>query len=256
MTIQRGNIAAVSYLNTVPFVYGINRADGLRGKLLLSPPSQCVESYRNGQADIALIPVEAIPALTDASVVGRYCLGTNGGVRTVVLMSDHPLESITTIYTDSHSVTSARLVAILCAELWKITPRFVPMVDYSAIESRKDGEAFLLIGDKVFGYEGRMACSYDLSDAWKELTGLPFVFAAWVARKGVSVEEVDELNRALAYGVAHIPQAIEELGHDGKPYALEYLTRNIDFEFDIQKRQALSLFWEKSMKYAPRVNPG
>ncbi len=249
-------ISAVSYLNTVPFIYGIEHADGLRASLLLSPPNQCVENYKNGKADLALVPVAAIPALADAHIITDYCLGAVRSVRTVVLVSDSPLEKIKTLYTDFHSVTSARLVAVLCRELWNIAPLFAPLDDYGIIETRKEGDAFLLIGDKVFGYEGMMQNSWDLADAWRELTGLPFVFACWIARKGVPEEAIEALNKALAWGVAHIPEAVRASVHAEKPYAEEYLTKNIDYLFDRQKQQALSLFWEKGMKQSLRVNPG
>ncbi len=252
----RGKIAAVSYLNTVPFIYGLRSAEELHASLVLSPPSQCAADFLSGVADLALVPVEAIRTMPDARVVGSYCLGAAGNVRTVELVSDVPLAEIKTIYRDCHSVTSARLVALVCDELWGIAPRFEPLSDYTLIDRRRPGDAFLLIGDKVFGYEGRFPYVYDMADAWCEMTGLPFVFAAWIARNGVPQRHIDRLNEALAYGVAHIPEAIEALGHADKPYALEYLTKNIDYLFDTQKQRALSLFWDKSMKYAPRVNPG
>jgi chorismate dehydratase len=215
-----------------------------------------VTNYASGKADIALVPVEAIDSLKDTRIVGSWCLGTTGGVRTVVMMTDEPLERIHTIYTDPHSVTSARLIRLLCSELWHITPRFEPLTDYARIERREAGEAFLLIGDKVFGYEGTTKYTHDLSDAWRALTGLPFVFAAWVAREGVAQQAVDLLDDALAYGVAHIPEAVAASVHADKPYAVEYLTKNIDFRFDEPKRQALALFREKSREYALRGDPG
>jgi chorismate dehydratase len=239
-------IAAVSYLNTVPLIYGIEHASDLRADLLLSAPDQCAKNFADGNADLALVPVEAIPTLANARQVGSWCIGTNGGVRTVMLMTDEPLHKIRKIYTDPHSLTSARLVRILCRELWGISPDFERLADYSLFERRAPGDAFLLIGDKVFDREGATTHALDLSDAWRELTGLPFVFAAWVARGNVPRRTVELLDDALAYGVAHVPQAVAASAHADKPYAVEYLTKNIDFRFDDPKRQALDLFWEKS----------
>ncbi len=250
-------IVAVSYLNTVPLIYGIEREPGLHAALVLSPPSQCYTNFINGAADIALLPVAAIPSLgNDVRIITDWCIGTNGGVRTVVMMSNDPLEKIRTIYTDPHSITSERLLRLLCGELWDISPEFIPLDDYARAENPAPGEGFLLIGDKVFGYEGRFAFTRDLSDAWKALTGLPFVFAAWVARAEIDTDRIAALNRAMADGVAHIPEAVKKYGHAEKPYAVEYLSRNIDFVFDTQKRKALELFWEMSLKHVPKVNPG
>ena len=120
----------------------------------------------------------------------------------------------------------------------------------------QEGDAFLLIGDKVFDYEGHFTHTYDLADCWRELTGKPFVFAVWVARKGIAPEVIDHLEASLELGVERIWEAINESAHRSKEYAYTYLTENIDFLFDYQKRQALELYWDKGRKFVPRANPG
>lgn len=252
----RGRVAAVSYLNTVPFIYGIEHAKKLHAALLLSPPSHCVTSFLEGDADIALIPVAAIPNIDDAEIITSYCIGASSPVRTVTVMTNHPIKEVKRIHLDSHSRTSALLTKILCNELWEISPEWVELVDYGVVDTPAEGDAFLLIGDKVFDYEGRFKYTYDLSVEWNKLTSLPFVFAAWVARKGTNPELIEALQKSLEYGVAHIKEAIDYYGHSGKPYAYKYLTENIDFVFDEQKRKALSLFWEKGVKVTHRMNPG
>lgn len=251
-----GRVAAVSYLNTVPFIYGIEHARQLRAQLLLSPPSANVEAFESGKADIALIPSAAVPSLRDAHIVTSYCLGAVNPVRSVVILSDSPVEKITRLYLDSHSRTSVLLAKILCDELWHVEPEYIHMEDYTVVDRGSEGDGFLLIGDKVFDYEDRFTFKYDLAEAWKSMTGLPFVFAVWVARGSVSDESIAALEKALEYGVAHIPESVAWYGHSGKPYALDYLTRNIDYLFDHQKHKALALYWEKGMKFSPRVNPG
>jgi chorismate dehydratase len=110
------------------------------------------------------------------------------------------------------------------------------------------GDGFLLIGDKVFDYEGRFEKVWDLSVEWTAMTGLPFVFAVWVARRTVPTETLQSLESALRYGIQHIREAIAHYGHSGKPYAYDYLTRNIDQIFDDQKHKALSLYIEYGRK--------
>ena len=117
-------------------------------------------------------------------------------------------------------------------------------------------DAFLLIGDKVFDHEGLFNYSYDLSEEWNRATGMPFAFAVWVARKGTSYEHIDALQRALTYGVEHIYEALAESEHAARPYAYDYLTRNIDYLFDMQKHNALKKFWDFGLKVSPKVNPG
>lgn len=184
MAVVKTSIAAVSYLNTVPFIYGIRHADKLRAELLLAPPSACARNFIDRKADIALVPAGALPLMDDAEIVTNYCIGAEKSVRTVTVMSNVPIGEATVIHLDSHSMTSALLVRILAAELWHIRPEWRELTDYSAAEHPAEREAFLFIGDKVFGYEGKFRYTYDLADCWRELTGKPFVFAVWVARKG------------------------------------------------------------------------
>ena len=80
---MRSRIIAVSYLNIIRTVEGIEHADvALHADLILSPPRNCAASLRNGEADIALIPVAAIPTIPDIRIITPYrCqqLGPYGG---------------------------------------------------------------------------------------------------------------------------------------------------------------------------------
>ena len=73
-------IAAVSYLNTIPFIYGIEHEGNLRAELLLSPPAVCAKNFAEHKADIALVPAAAVPSLADAEIVTEYCIGAAGPV--------------------------------------------------------------------------------------------------------------------------------------------------------------------------------
>ncbi len=250
-------IAAVSYLNTIPFIYGIEHGSpDLRADLVLSPPSGCAAALRNGQADMALLPVAALPDFPDFEPVTSYCIGANGPVRTVVLVSNTPVQQLHTLHLDSHSLTSTRLIRILCNEYWQIAPQWMSLEDYSLPQRNEAGQGYLLIGDKVFEHETQFSDSYDLAAVWREMTGLPFVFAVWVARKGTDTGTIDLLEKALAYGVGHVDEAVAGSVYAGRAYAHDYLTRNIDFRFDPPKSKALKLFLQKSREAEPPTDPG
>ena len=281
-------ITAVSYLNTLPFIYGIEqrvaassapsaREAGMPlagGDIALSlrVPSLCAASAIEGETDIALIPVAAIPLIPDFQTAGPdssrftpqiitdYCIGAEGAVDTVVLLSDTPLADIRRVYLDSHSRTSVQLVRVLAREHWHISPRWVDFADcasafaMSAGEGRglEYGEAMVAIGDKVFGLRAAhdYAYSYDLAQEWHDFTGgLPFVFAAWVACTEAGLEYAPRLNEALAYGVGHIAESITGTMNRSRdfdfPQAYHYLTQSIKFNLDDRKRAAMRLFWEK-----------
>ncbi|MDL2230451.1 menaquinone biosynthesis protein [Alistipes sp. OttesenSCG-928-L06] len=257
----RVKIAAVSYLNTVPFIYGIRHAgNDLRAELLLTPPAQCAENIANGNADIALIPVATIPDIPNIQVIGHHCISANDNVRTVVLMSVSPLDQIKTIYLDPHSRTSVNLVRVLASEHWQLDVEWRPLTDFADVRP-EPGVGYTLIGDKVFGYEHLFPYKYDLAHAWHEWTGLSFVFAAWVARADVDPQAVEQLEEALRFGIAHIPEAVAEDQSERErhiPYdtAVGYLTDNIDFVLDRRKRESLELFWQKLRTSYWRANPG
>ena len=250
-------IAAVSYLNTIPFIYGIRHAGNLRAELLLTPPALCASNFIDGNADIALLPSAVVPRLKDAELVTDFCIGAEGEVRTVVVVSNTPIEEVRRIWLDAHSRTSVQLTGYLAARRWKIAPQWLDMSDYAVLDTPQEGDAFLLIGDKVFDHEDEFIYSYDLAAEWKKATRLPFAFAVWIARKGVDPDLTEGLQHALTFGIEHTYEAVLEYGFDRKPYdAYGYLTQNIDYIFDNQKHKALQKFWNSGIKVSPRANPG
>ena len=249
-------IIAVSYLNTIPFIYGLRHHSKFGAELLLAPPADCYKNFVEGKADIALMPAAMVPSLPDAEIVTDYCIGASGDVRTVVVVSNTPRERVQRILLDPHSKTSVQLCGYLAKNLWHIEPEWVELDDYALLDTPTDGDAYLIIGDKVFDNECKFRYSYDLASEWNRATGLPFTFAVWVARKGLSYDIHDELQAAFTFGVEHIYEAILESDYADRDYAYEYLTRNIDFLFDIQKHNALKKFWDFGLKVKPKVNPG
>ena len=109
MMVMVPRIATVSYLNTIPFVYGIQHEGSLRAELLLSPPSECAANFISGKADIALVPSAVVPTLVDAEIITNYCIGSSGPVRTVVLAGNAPIGMARRVFLDSHSLTSVQL---------------------------------------------------------------------------------------------------------------------------------------------------
>ena len=108
-------IAAVSYLNTIPFIYGIRHAGNLRAELLLTPPALCASNFIDGNADIALLPSAVVPRLKDAELVTDFCIGAEGEVRTVVVVSNTPIEEERRNRIDPNSRTSVQLTGYLAA---------------------------------------------------------------------------------------------------------------------------------------------
>lgn len=238
-------ISAVSYLNTLPFVYGIKNSGLLADyDLMLDVPSQCARRYENGEADIVLVPAGALPDLRNYRLVPEYCIGSTGNVKTVLLLSQVPLGQIKNIYLDQHSMTSVRLIKILAAQFWKINPAWI-LPDEKAQADMAKLESTVAIGNKAFLMEKSFNYVYDLSSEWNKFTGLPFVFACWIVRDTLSPDSLKSFKDALAWGLAHKKESIENL-FDPKEFPgidiYEYLEKNIEFIFDEQKHKALNLF--------------
>jgi len=238
-------ISAVSYLNSLPFVYGIKNSGFLKNiELSLDVPSVCADKLISGRADIGLVPVAAIPLIKNAQIVSDFCIGADGRVQSVLLISRKPLAEIQKVHLDLESRTSVGLAKVLATEYWKINPEWEPLtanIDFDNIE------AAVLIGDKTFSLPKGFTYIYDLAAEWKSFTGLPFVFACWVSNREISSKQEQELNKALAYGVAHTEQAAD-VKHGiaiNRNELLNYLRFSVSYNFDESKRIALKLFLDK-----------
>ena len=240
---EKIRITAVSYLNTKPLLYGLFKS-GLAESidLQLNIPSVCAQKLKSGAVDLGLVPVAVIPELPNPQIISNYCIGTVGTVRTVGIFSQRPIEELDTIYLDFHSRTSVELVRILLRDYWQLSPALLPAEP--GFEDRTGGTAgALIIGDRAIEAEGRYAYFYDLGEAWLHHTGLPFVFAAWVANKPLSTEFIEAFNQAQELGLQHLPQLMFLLPNPAPGFDLRtYFTQNISYAFDAPKHKALNKF--------------
>ncbi len=243
-------IATVSYLNSIPFTYGIESSGAIDAELTLATPAECSRLLGSGDVDLALVPVAALSNLgVEVEVVTSHCIGAVGAVRTVALFSDDALSSIKRVWLDVDSQTSIKLLAHLCEHHFHITPEWHFLSDKSRLAHPEDGDAFLLIGDKVFEHEGEFEYTIDLAEEWVSLTSLPFVFAVWVAPVGTDDAIVEQLELALEWGVEHTFEALQALRPDVEMEdGYRYLTESIDTQLDGAKRQGMELFLSSDSK--------
>lgn len=229
-------VSAVSYTNTKPFIYGIEHADVLEQiELSLDIPSDCAAKLIAGQVDIGLIPVAAIPHVTNANIVADYCIGSVGAVNSVFIFSNVPVGEIKTVKLDSQSRTSNNLAKVLLKFYYKQEVTFTTDLD-------AETDAIVLIGDRTFGKKAEFAFSYDMGEEWMKFTGLPFVYAAWVANKTIPQSFVDDFNAALKFGVDNRKILLEQLPQSPLFDMEDYLMHKLDFELTDKKREALALF--------------
>lgn len=245
---EKFRISAVKYANTYPFIYGLTES-GFDRKAIIETdhPADCAAKLIDNRADIGLIPVGALPMLKEYHIISRYCIGADGDVRTVMLLSNTPFERINTIYLDYRSRSSVNLVKVLACNFWKKGYKWVGTSEGFDFTGIAEGEATVLIGDQCFRYEKSFRYAVDLAGEWKKFTGLPFVFACWASNKKLPESFIYEFNKALEPGLADIDAVVKKFGTSGTIRGAElkkYLSENIDYNFDSKKEQALNLFLE------------
>jgi chorismate dehydratase len=243
-------VAAVSYLNTKPLLYGIRRHPVQEElELVEDYPSKIAQQLIDGEVDMGLIPVAVIPRLAEAHIYTDYCIGASSPVASVCLFSEVPIEQVTQVYLDYQSRTSVMLATVLLKEFWKSDAELIRASGEDYRERIKGTTAGLVIGDRALEQRLRSPYIYDLAEAWMEHTGLPFVFAAWIANKPLPADFIARFNEANALGLAHIDDVVAENPYPH--YSLkEYYTKNIDYRLDEPKRAALALFLEKIRNYS------
>jgi chorismate dehydratase len=241
-------ISAVKYANTYPFIYGLIES-GFEKKVILETdhPADCAAKLISGRVDVGLIPVAALPFVKDYHIISDFCIGANGNVRTVMLLSNCPFEEIKNIYLDYRSRSSVNLTKVLAKNSWKREFRWINTSKAFDFLNIGPDEAVVLIGDQCFEFENSFRYKIDLAMEWKIFSGLPFVFACWTSNKQLDNMFINEFNEVLRLGVNNIDGVVDKFGQTGAitgEILRTYLMKNIDFNFNDEKKAGLSLFLE------------
>jgi chorismate dehydratase len=241
-------ISAVKYANTYPFIWGLKES-GFDKRVILEVdhPADCAAKLINGTADIGLIPVAALPLIKSYSIISDFCIGANGKVRTVMLLSNYRFEKIKKINLDYRSRSSVNLTKVLAKNMWNKEFEWINTSERFDFENIGINEAVVLIGDQCFEFENRFRFKIDLAEEWKKQTGLPFVFACWTANRELDPDFLKDFNSALRSGVENIDKVARDFGKAGVIAEEElryYLNNNIDYIFDNDKKKGMNLFLE------------
>ncbi len=239
---EKIKISAVSYTNTKPFLYGIEHTSVINNiDLSLDIPADCAQKLIDNVVDIGLIPVAATLNMKHWEIVSNYCIGAVGAVNSVFLFSNCAIREVKKVQLDPESRTSNNLAKVLLKNFWKVTPEFITNADnYAGVPDNET--AFVQIGDRTFGKKSQFEFVYDLSEEWQKFTGLPFVFAAWIANKPIPKAFTDEFNIALKFGLDHRPELIKQLPKRADFDVEDYLMHKLDFDLTEDKKKALYLF--------------
>ena len=245
-------IGAVSYLNSKPLVEGL--AESLpETHIHLDFPSRLADHLVSGRLDIALVPSIEYFRGHDYEIISDACVSAHGPVLSVKLYTRVPWGEIRTLALDEGSRTSATLARILLAERHGVFPALEPLpLNHRTEDTTAD--AVLLIGDRaILSPKERFLATLDLGEEWHKWTGLPFVFAMWVANVRARRPEgdLDRVTRALCrsrdLGVSRLDDIARReaplLGLSF-PTTISYLSRNLQFHLGNAERSGLKMFYQ------------
>lgn len=247
-------MCAVSFLNTVPLIWGI-----LHGKqkdsfdTSLAIPAECADRLASGQADIGIVPAVELRR-QKLEILRGTGIASNGPVRSILLVTKVSPAGIRTLAADSSSRASVMLSRIILEKRFGIHPRYIsrpPRLRAMLAEC----DAALLIGDPALRIDPsalEFQC-LDLGAIWTEMTGLPMVFAVWAGRRQFANESTERLFlESYRYGKdnldAIIQQQVLPRGFSAE-LGRQYLTRHIVFELGPREYQGLDLYLKYAAEY-------
>jgi len=234
-------VGAVSYLNTKPLLYGIENSPVINEiSLITEYPARIAEMLLLDEIDIGLVPVSIIPQMKEYHINTRYCIGSDGPVASVCLFSEVPVQDIRTVILDYQSRTSVALAEILFEKRWKQKPVFVP-ADHEFLREIRGNTAAVVIGDRALEQRKKSTYFYDLGEEWKNMTGLPFVFAAWISNKVLDAGWIHRFEDANTFGIQNISLVLEELTvNDFDLHS--YFTQYLSYDLNEKKKKGMELF--------------
>lgn len=235
-------IGAVNYLNTRPLLYGFRGHSVMDGAVLTTDyPARVAEALLNGAIDIGLVPVAVLPRLENPRLVSDFCIACDGPVASVAIFGDCPIHEMRTIWMDYQSRTSVALARILLRDHWRLSPE-IRIAESEAYLDRIGADVGgLVIGDRAFRQARSSSHAYDLGEAWKQHTGLPFVFATWVADKPIDPDFMADFDEANGIGLNDLQSVVSEQPNPPCDL-LRYYTEHIRYRFDDAKREGLRRF--------------
>ena len=234
-------IGCVRYLNSKPLIHGHD------AEVSFEVPASLADGLHAGRLDVALSPIFELLAHPGYLVVDDVAIACDGPVFSVFIAHRGPLAGLRTLYLDHDSRTSFNLQRVLLAEFHGLSPHCEPFPDGKPPAELREGEGALIIGDPAIAFRLAHGDRYeylDLGDAWKQATGLPFVFAAWLVRPGTTQPETlaDRLRAWREAGQTRVEEIVAAERRYPAELSRRYLTEFIRFRLGAPEKQAIREF--------------
>ena len=253
-------ISAISYLNTAPLMWDFEHGDaGRQFEISYTLPSACARALAQGAADIGIIPAAAYAEIPGLQILPDVAIASRRAVRSILLVSQLPIELVRTVALDTSSLTSVALTRVLFEKWLGGGREFTSMQpNLEAMLARCD--AGLLIGDPALQVDRTRYHTLDLAEEWIRYTGKPFVFAFWAVRGDALGEADPALDLATVFRQSRDhgldPANLDQIAREWAPSlgltedgVREYLTQNIHYQLDAGCLEGLRLFY----RYAAEI---
>lgn len=246
---QKKLLSLVSYLNTKPLIYGMEKNIVDHNFILQKDvPSVCASRLMEGEVDIGIIPsIEYARSKGSWRIIPEIALASKQTVKSVCLFFKKDIKDINTVALDTSSRTSVALLKILLQEKYELIPNYIVMAP-DLDEMLDKADAALVIGDKALHYNQQYPHLLDLGEEWFNLTGLPFVYAFWAGHElALSASDVDAIRRSKEEGVEKIEEIAREYaeGHPAEwPFYHDYLSKNMFYELGDPEKEGLAEFYK------------
>lgn len=240
-------IGAINFLNASPLCHQLTQQDE-RWEIVEALPSELALALRNGKIDVGLVP--QVEACRDPlyRIVPGHCISCDGEVGSILLFLNKEWKEIEMVGVDRASNSSVALLQVL-RHIDGLPPLVMKEIgsDLSNLEEPNPLDAVLLIGDPALQYRSANLERLDLGLEWKKRTGLPFVFAVWLARTELPQWVVKGLHDSALHGLELRKQIAADFSRS-KPEvfdfeaATEYLYQNICYQLGEGQKEALGVF--------------
>lgn len=263
-------LGRTDYINTKPVFYGFDkRVVKERFITTKGEPSYLNHLLAEGELDISLISSAAYALNSEKYLIfPDLSISSFGPVESVLLLSKVPFEKLDgklIVLTES-SASSIQLIRLLLSELFSVTPVYTKKKIHLDTVSKNDCHAVLAIGDEALRLRQQPIFPYvlDLGEAWRQLTGLPFVFAIWAVRRefySSYPEACNKIHSAIlsskTYGLAHLAEISAEV-HNNADLTVqecrEYFN-HLKYDLDGPYLKGLRSFFDYLYKMKRVANP-
>ena len=251
---RRLRISAISYLNTAPLMWDFEHGEAGRNfDISYTLPSSCARALAEGSADLGIIPAAAYAQIPGLQILPDVAIASRRAVRSILLVSQIPVELVRTVALDTSSMTSVALTKVLF-EKWLGGGREFVSMEPNIEKMLEECDAGLLIGDPALQVDRRKYHTLDLAEEWIRYTGKPFVFAFWAVREQALKEADPGLDMGVIFRESRdhglLPESLTKIEKEWAPRlglteseVRAYLTENIHYQLDAGCLEGLRLFY-------------